>query len=567
MRHLTSAILLFLLLSRAGTPLLAQNGTTVSEKQLIDGKTAYIEGLKEFEHENYERALDLLTAAYVKLPGNGGVCYALADAYLQVEDLANAAYYGKQAVELEPGNKWYHLKLAEIYRNAGKNEATIGQLEIALDYHPGAKKILFELARTYADYGRWKESNETYRRILGLAGDDIKIRLQRLRNFSNMGRRDSMITELQAIQKLDPDELSTMQMLSQTYLEIGKAGKAKQTLRQALDKNERDPKTLIMLADIYVTESKWDSVATLLGTIISDPVVKPEAKLTVGQYLTSQLQHHPRNRQLQAAASELVEAFRTAEPNYAEAHALAAEFYAETRQHEEALSALARTTELMPSNERAWKQRMQMLLSRGQYKEVIGIGATANKHVPQDAFILFFWGSAYLADGHNRKAIEKLKEAATLPARKSLKSAIVSSLGDAYSGLEKWEEAYLTYEKALKIDPGNDLVLNNYAYYLSTQSKELDKALSMAKRAVSADPENASYLDTLGWVYYQKGNYAEAAKYIKASIDTGSASAEVLEHMGDVMNKLNHPAKARSWWKKALQKDSSRTHLKDKISR
>src|SRR5699024_946597 len=98
----------------------AEDISGLSEQELVDAKTAYIKGLEAFENENYQQSLDLLSTAYLKLSEHAGVNYALADAYLQVGDLSNAAYYGKQATNLEPGNKWYRLKLARIYRSAGR---------------------------------------------------------------------------------------------------------------------------------------------------------------------------------------------------------------------------------------------------------------------------------------------------------------------------------------------------------------------------------------------------------------------------------------------------------------
>src|SRR5699024_2118488 len=109
------------------------------------------------------------------------------------------------------------------------------------------------------------------------------------------------------------------------------------------------------------------------------------------------------------------------------------------QKNEKALQALAKTNTLMPSDDAAWRQRLQLLLVEGRYKEAIEIGAKAAEEIPQDPFILYFWGSACLAEGLNTEAVEKLGNASTLPARKPLKSAIYSSLGDAYAGVEQWE--------------------------------------------------------------------------------------------------------------------------------
>ncbi|NGP75309.1 tetratricopeptide repeat protein [Balneolaceae bacterium YR4-1] len=557
------------ILTALPTSLFAQNNPekSVSERDLINGETAYIEGLQEFESANYERALDLFSEAYVKLPENAGLNYAMADAYRQIGDLANASFYGKEAVKLEPENKWYRLMLAGIYREAGKNEATIGELEKILEYHPEATEVLAELADTYASYGMLMESNRAYSRLLKLTGENLNIHLQKLRNFNKLGIRDSVITELQKIRELDPDNLSTLQTLSNIYLEMEQPNEAKSILESALEQNKRDPKTLIMLADLYAKEAKWDSVGTMLGNVVSDPIIPADAKLTVAQYLFSQFQQHDDNTDLKEATSSVLETFIANEPDYGQAHALAADYYNNINENEKALTALARTNELMPSNDGAWIQRMQLLLTEGKYKEAINIGKQAEENVPQDPFVMYFWGSAYLAESQNAEAVEKLEEASRLPARRQLKSAIYNALGDAHAGLEQWEEAFNTYDEALKINPDNDLVLNNYAYFLSLQEKDLDKAQEMALKANRLSPNNPSYLDTVGWVYYQKGEYEKAEEFIRASLETGEASAEVMEHMGDVLDKLGRSNEAMEWWKKAYDKDSTRTHLKDKISR
>ena len=106
---------------------------------------------------------------------------------------------------------------------------------------------------------------------------------------------------------------------------------------------------------------------------------------------------------------------------------------------------------------------------------------------------------------------------------------------------------------------------SNYAYYLSVREENLEKALEMATEAVESNPENSSFLDTLGWVYFKMENYEQAHNYIQQSIDTGEASAEVFEHMGDVFEAQGEIEEARDWWEKALDEEPERTHLNEKL--
>ncbi|MFH5832626.1 tetratricopeptide repeat protein [Halalkalibaculum sp. DA3122] len=537
-----------------------------TEKKQVRAHAEYIKGLEEFENENYEEALDHLTTAYMELPDNPGLNYALADAYMAVDDLSNAAFYGKKAAKLNPKNKWYHLKLANIYRRAGRNQATIDELKLALKYHPNATDVMSELASVYSQHGEYLESNKIYDQLLNRTGPDIGIYLQKLQNFNELNMRDSSIVQLKKIRRLDPDNLSTLQMLSNYYLEVNQTNQAKQMLREALEKNRRDPKTLVMLADIYVEETQWDSVGTLLGNVVSDPVIERQAKLDVTQYLFSRYQQDPNNPSLKRSLERILEKFTASEPEYGAAHALAADYHLNENNNGRALEALAKTNELDPGNDMAWRQRIQLLLAEGQYDAVIEAGKKADEHIPQDPFVLYFVGNAHLGKGEEKQALEWFEKASRTPSRKPFKSAIYGSMGDAYSALDQWDKAVEAYEQALSLDPQNHNVLNNYAYYLSERDERLDEAEKMALKAIEQAPENPSYLDTVGWVYYKKGDFEKARRYIKASIDTGSASAEVLEHMGDVMQKLGNPEQARQWWNKALKKDPSRTHLKEKIN-
>ncbi|HKK45905.1 MAG TPA: tetratricopeptide repeat protein [Balneolaceae bacterium] len=544
----------------------AQNKQSINDREFIQAQSAYIDGLAAFENEDYQKALQLLKTAYLKLPDLAGVNYALADTYLQLNDLTNAMYFGKQAAKLNPQNKWYHLKMVDIYQATGNNEAVIEQLNTALNYHPTDTDILYELAQTYTDDDSLSKANQVYNQILRLEGSSISIHLQKLKNFDDLGLQDSAIVELQEIQALDPDNLATLHVLSNYYLDMDRVEDAKKVLHDALQINRKDPKTLTMLTDIYMQEGKWDSLGTMIGQVVADSSVSAKNKMDIVQYLYSNYNDDPGNAGLRDATGHVLQQFMKNEPENAHVQELAADFFAQTNQNELALRALKKTNELMPSNDSAWHQRLQLLLVENRVKEAITVGQQAAKEIPQDPIILYFLGSAYLSNHENQKALDNFKEASTLPARKPLKASIYSGIGSAYAGLEKWEQVFDNYEQSLKFNPDNPGVLNNYAYYLSIQKQDLEKAKKMAERAIKLDPENASYLDTIGWVYYQMGKYKEAKKYIQQALDTGKASAEVMEHMGDIMNKLQNTQKAKYWWRKALEKDSTRTYLKAKIS-
>lgn len=100
-------------------------------------------------------------------------------------------------------------------------------------------------------------------------------------------------------------------------------------------------------------------------------------------------------------------------------------------------------------------------------------------------------------------------------------------------------KAFQIYEKILRLDPDNLLVLNNYAYFLSLERKHLRKAEKMSRKTVEAEGENVSYLDTYGYILYLLKRPKEAKTYLKkAIIFGGKEDASVLLHYSLVLKEL-----------------------------
>ncbi|MEX0844014.1 MAG: tetratricopeptide repeat protein [Balneolaceae bacterium] len=561
MRYLITSIFVIIFLS-GGNLSVAQ----VQTGNELSGKSAYIQGMEAFENKEYETARELLLDAQRKLGNAAGINYALADTYLMLDDLPNAAMYGKLAVESEPQNKWYRLKLAQIYRNAGRNEATLNELNTLLDHHPGDFNALYMLAETYKSYGEFIKSNQTLDEIIKLAGPDAQVLMMKFRNYEALAIPDSAIAQLEIIRKVDPDNLEILNLLGQYYSRTGDQNNAKKVLNDALNRNARDPQSLINLAGIYLDDQKWDSAGTLLTNFISDPLIEAEKKMNITRFMYSRVQDDPQNIQLRIETERVMDAFTESEPEYGPAFTISGEFYAQNDQIEKALENLEKATELLPQDDIAWRQRLQLLLSKNRYEEVIEVGKIASESVPDDSFIQFFVGTAYMLSDQNKEAEDWLENASRAPARRPFKSIIYGTLGDVRANLGKHESSDEAYELALRYDLENDNAMNNYAYNLSVREENLERAKELALKAVEVGPENAAYLDTVGWVFFKLEDYDRARRYIRASIDTGAASAEVLEHLGDVYEKLDNMDEAQKWWKQALEKDTTRTHLQEKIT-
>jgi tetratricopeptide (TPR) repeat protein len=124
----------------------------------------------------------------------------------------------------------------------------------------------------------------------------------------------------------------------------------------------------------------------------------------------------------------------------------------------------------------------------------------------------------------------------------------------------------LLYDQAFKFYPDNILLLNNYAYHLAVRGIRLDEAKEMSKKTIDKEPENASYLDTYGWICFKLKDYKNAEKYLKKAIKFGS-NAVLLEHLGDIYEAQDEIPKALKTWKQALELDPNNKDVIYKIEK
>ncbi|MCH8495920.1 MAG: tetratricopeptide repeat protein [Balneolales bacterium] len=536
-----------------------------SEEDIMRAKSFYIQGITAFEMQDFNTALDQLTMSYIIVPDDAGVNFALADAYMYLSDFTNAVFYATEAIDIDPANKWYHVKLAEIYIRDGQEANAVTALERATSYFPKDIDLLIIKAGTLTEIGEYKASNDVYERIAAISGPDLQLYFQQYRNYVMLEDVDGATKIMESAVKMEPDNPTLIQMLGNLYLEDEQYEKALELYEKALGNGITQPEIKIGLTDLYIQQGKWDEATAFIREMIEDPMVLQPVKNELMQFVMSQFMSDSSSPAMRHNTMTIIEAYSEAFPEDPDALALAADFYLIIEDDENALIKLRETVRLMPENEPAWRQLVQLYYSESQFEEIIAISDEAERWVPEDAFIRFFIGMAYSFTDDTENAISWLNQATEVPARPNFKSVVWGVLGDTYQQADNWPQAVNAYEEAIALDPDNSTALNNYAYYLSVRNENLQTAYEMSLRAVSMEPNNSSYLDTLGWIYFKKGNYAKAREHITAAIENGGNSATILEHMGDVYDKLDDSENALKWWEQAFEADPSRVYLLDRI--
>jgi tetratricopeptide (TPR) repeat protein len=234
----------------------------------------------------------------------------------------------------------------------------------------------------------------------------------------------------------------------------------------------------------------------------------------------------------------------------------------------EAQKKYLKAIELGATNFEVWQNLLYLELQLEQHDNVIKHSEQALEYFPNQAMLHYFNGLAWLRKRHNREAANALEQAKKLSASNpGMLNELNATLGDAYNALKEYEKSDKAYEDALAANPANDVVLNNYSYFLALRKANLEKAEKMSAQLVKNNPDNATYLDTYAWVLYVREKYKDAKKVIEKAISSGIANATHVEHYGDILFKLGEVENAVQQWEKARRMlTSSNETLNKKIA-
>ncbi len=470
-----------------------------------------------------------LRAALVETPDDPNLLFSLAQLLVSQGDYIEAEQIVAGIREDRPTNPRLIKMHADVLRSGGRKDEAVALYILCSDDGPAAPScredlvsLLIELDRPGEagelmlqwlgdldldsmmraagllwEGDRLQLSLETVQRVLAKAPDSPRALMLEAHLYSALGRHSEAIDRLQKLVKKSPDDLDLILALAWSLGRTGDMEKARRWLNRGWERVQSDAGSPQAVRCVLT--------AARLEVLADNPMVARSWLDRVGNFRVAGVDYvrllaetYRREEQWQDGISAMVRAQPQLEGRaQIEAEAMEAEF------------------RLHLDDPRAWR-RLRPLLDSARLPDVmVGLQVLQALELWQEVST----NSAAALDrfGENRELM-------------FLQAAALERLGE-------FEASETVFRELVASDPDDANAANYLGYMWADRDVFLDEALDLIARAVALDPDNAAYLDSLGWVSYRRGDLDEAERWLRRAIDLGGnvGDGTMYCHLGEVL--------------------------------
>lgn len=530
------------------TDVFAQIGKAQQENMIVTA-------VSMFDNGDYDGAIKALRTVVGQNSECDAAYYYLALSYLGKGDVEVAEAYFRQANELDPSNFWYRHRLAALYAATKRPELATDIYETLLKDFPKKSDLYFELVDLYSARNELEKALSTLDEIETVFGKTESTAVYRFNLLRGMNRSEEAFSSLEEYNK-DYSSPYVLTALADWQISMYNDSTALRYYDEALDIAPDYAPALLGKAETLRMTRKYGEYFSVLEKFVSDPYTPAQGK---NDYLTAIIQRvDPKfMRSFMPQMDVVINKAAQAHPADSTMMGLAGIWYYTTDRMDESAVWFTKNAEVYPESMSARASLVEFLMYAQMWERLSAEGRKAFDDFPQESAFLEMASVGDYNLGRFDDVLDicdKVLQVAPRDSSKTLRAW--STKGDVYYRLGESSKAYKAYDKALKINPDYVYVLNNYAYYLSEEGKNLNKAYQMSKRTVEAEPDNATYLDTFAWILYLQGKALEAKPFFKkAMLYGGKESAVIMDHYAEVLYALKEYDLAFVYWNLAKAKN------------
>ena len=531
----------------------------------------FLEAVRQKQREQIDAEFELLDAALRLKPAAPEAVYEMAvlklsySTYSDTLARAEGDSLLRRATELAPDNLYYKETLATYLANSAQYREAIRLYEEIADANL-TYETLANLAWLYKTSGDYAGAIRTLERLERLDGRSEALSMEKFQTYLAMKDDEHAYQALEELCAEYPLDLRYRVLMGDLYDQHGYHERALDIYRDVLTAEPDNSYAQLSLLAYYKAARADSLYLDLLNRVVLNPRTQSGARLEAMRAYAVD------NIKARADSTPVLNLFRQAlaEPQENRDMAELQAYYMIERKMpaDSVMRVMYRILEIEPDYTKARLQILQYMLLRGDMNRVAQICREGELYDPSEITFYYYEGEAHYRSGNNAEAIRVLQRGAERVDENTdpqLASDVLALLGDVLHDSHLTEEAYLAYDRSLEYNPLNLFCLNNYAYFLSVEGRNLEKAEPMSRRTVEVEPQNATYLDTYAWILFKLGRYREAQIYMEEALrytPETEENASIFDHAGDIFYHAGDKKLAPEYWKKALQLTTDKAQKK-----
>ena len=508
----------------------------------------FSKGLEEKYNENYPVAIWNFEQALKFFKDDDASMYELSELYQIEKRNAEAFSMIEQATKLNPDNKWYQIRLAQFYLQNSDYQSFMDIYDNLLKDEPDNLDYLeayIDVLLMIGDYDKVIEKLDIVEEQLG---KNEYIYLQKVQIYSERGKLDMVVEELEKLVEFMPDNTRYLAMLAEAYRKVKRDKDAYPIYLKIKEIEPENQYINVSLMDYYQSMGELDKAFEEFIAAIKNKNLDYETKAQIYDIWFQKQDEKNMSEDAETAGKAFIETHPDKSIGY---YIIGTVFY-NNDDFEQAKDYYLQSLERDKNNFITLYQISLCFIELKDFQSVVEYTEKAISLYPEQPLFYLFSGIGYFNLKDYEKTLKVLEKGRRLSANKELTANFDTYIGDTYHVLGNKEKAYEAYDRVLKYNPDNIYVMNNYAYYLSLDNKDLERALQMSGNTIKAEPKNPTYLDTYAWILYKMERYQEAKKFMDKVFKYDKKPQGVnYEHLGDILYKMGDTKNAVKNWKKA----------------
>lgn len=567
--RISPAIFLFSLFFLGWNAGFAQQELSKKEGKLQQTKSKssryFIEGEKSLVLGDLEKAFFYLQRALELTPEEPAINYKIAEVLVRSNQAQKGLPYAAKAALTDPDNKYYALMVAEIYTNLNQPMKSAEILDRLTADGENNQQYNLDLASIYLNAGEFDKAVVVLDRAEEYYGIREPFTVQKQRIYLRNNDLPNAIKEGQKLIDAFPGNPAFVLNLVEILYNNARLDQGLSLVLGEIEKYPNQPE--LQMAAYTLLKEKGEIIRAndFLISAFKSPDLNGDVKAKSFKSMLSEMKTTQREMLLDQMEALMLE--------FNSNDALVLESIGERKrmlgEMKTALIFFKKSLQIQAKNAPVIEE--VILNSFGEnpnFSELETYTTMGVDEFPDTPSFWFYDGVVKSARKKDSLAVASLVKAIELNAGSNpqLDQVAFGSMGNSLYNLGQKDSAFVYFDKALALNPADEQVLNNYAYFLSLDKKNLEKARAMSEKVVKKHPKNATYLDTHAWVLFQMGRFEEAFTYMDEAIkNEKDPSGVMLEHYGDILYHLGKAKEALSWWKKAEGSPEASDKLHQKI--